>query len=142
MPSVAQIIAGFAIAIYLVVALIPCGLEDPSFFSVASDVSVHGMTVAPESPHGSHMHHGSRRTDADSAHAATPSHDRTKLNSSLVWTRTCLCGCSESRSTVGGGAARLGPAVPPNVLAFVEQVLPNRAAAHRSHALSVARLRD
>jgi hypothetical protein len=44
---------------------------------------------------------------------------------------TCLCGCSETRSTIGGGAARLGRVIPGAVLAVLfepEPVAPLAAA--------------
>ncbi len=126
MPSASQMIAVLAIAAYLSAAFLPCDRDGEKFLSAASPVETHSMSIAtgmtPQSPHPQHHGgHGERAHRANSAHAAdhgaqeSPDaiqpHARFAMGSSLVWLPTCLCGCGDSRATVGGGAARLGPLV-------------------------------
>ena len=86
--------------------------------------------LAPVDPHASHhaSHEDSSRLSPlahqshpahqsqEGAHASREvenSHHRVAMESLLVWVPTCLCGCGDSRALIGGGAARLGPVVPP-----------------------------
>ena len=122
MSSVGQFIAVVAIAAYSSAAFLPCE-SDGEMFSftpppVETRVTLTEAKVTPSPSHASH--HASQQdqtghTDhgAHDNREAQNSHHRGAMESALIWMPTCLCGCGDSRALIGGGAARLGPVVPP-----------------------------
>jgi hypothetical protein len=129
MSSVGQIIAVCAITAYLSAAFLPCESDGGLFLSAPPPAKDRVMPtearVTPSPSQSLHpSHHASHenqtgRTDHDAHHDAEAqnSHHEVAMESSLVWMPTCLCGCGDSRALIGGGAARLGPVVPPTAAA-------------------------
>ena len=124
MPSAGQIIGLLAIVAYLSAAFHPCERTGEAFLPAPSVLETHGTPVAAETthsaPHSSH-HASHKNHDTHNTSEAQGSHHKVATESSVVWMPTCLCGCSDSRAQIGGGAARLGPVVP---AAFAAQLLP------------------
>jgi len=128
MPSANAALAMVALVAYLSAALLPCERDVDVFASVSTAVGTHAMPTAEtgmaslprashhaahEMAHGmkGHSNHGAHHV-AHAGRGAETAHRRVALKSALVWMPKCLCGCGDTRATVGGGAARLGPAVP------------------------------
>jgi hypothetical protein len=127
MPSVGQIIALVAITAYLSAAFLPCEPDGELFSSARRSAETRvtpaeaRATPSPSTSRPSHpSHHASHENQtghsdhgAHDNREAQNSHHKVAMESSLVWMPTCLCGCGDSLAMMGGGAARLGPIVPP-----------------------------
>jgi hypothetical protein len=156
----ARLLSVVAILSYLAAAFLPC--EPPPWF-VARGSDAHASevsTAGTEFPHpGAHhasgetshpgSHRDSVRPDSNAGHdhahhggvepaVGEPSRasDRAGvLLASAELKAKCLCGCSETRSEVGGGTARLGSVVPG---CFVPRLIePEATRAGESVALAV-----
>ncbi|MHA7836729.1 MAG: hypothetical protein ACX98W_04635 [bacterium] len=101
-----------ALMAYLAAAFLPC---PPARIPPPDSEPVPIHAAAPHSAHAPAPHaaspsaheHGRAEASESTAHAS-----RGKREVGRILRAVCLCGCSETRSTVGGAAARLGPVVP------------------------------
>jgi hypothetical protein len=112
-----RFIALFAIATFVAATFLPC--ESTSFAKLGvlwappADTmpSAHESESSPmASPHAHHASHVALQAPATTA--------------KLEFKPTCLCGCRDTRSQIGGGAARLGSVLPGTALARLLEAEP------------------
>jgi len=84
----------------------------------------HPVAFAPSVAHASSRHHSSGHDSNAADEPGRPATAQTRAadasTAHLVFTAPCVCGCGDTRATVGGGASRLGAVVPGQ---FVTQLL-------------------
>ena len=98
-----RVVTALAVSAYLAATFLPC--EAPAGIGFRPS----GVASSSHSaPHAESMAVETSWTPQTYDHAA---HAIDRSTSHLVFTAPCVCGCGETRSTVGGGASRLGPAV-------------------------------
>ena len=115
--------SAFAISAYLASTFLPC--EVPEGFRLAgSPGAIHAEPSSAQRPptatdaDTNHAHgHEHAEPGAGASSRPSPARDETRETREtsglrLVFTAPCLCGCGDMRGTVGGGAARLGVAIP------------------------------
>ena len=116
MQTAGRFISAFAISAYLAATFIPC----------ESLLAVSGVTASASGIHAMHSEQESQPSQTaashDHVHAHSHSASYEEIQASgksarLEFRPTCQCGCSDTRSQVGGGAARLGSVVPGTVFA-------------------------
>ena len=114
-----RLVASVSVALYLCAAFTPCPTAG-AMNSIARIAALRPLTSAPipTDTTAAHSHPIPNASSDDGAHHGDHVSDvahaskRTHTESALAWTPTCLCGCSETRAWIGGGAARLGPVIP------------------------------
>jgi len=134
--SVLRLISALAISAYLTATFLPCGsLPSVSLMTLTKmpTPAVHALPSEAEST-ASRMvasHSRSHEVSRKASHAAT--HDSAhgpgfeepgpiERTATTEIKPTCLCGCSDTRSQIGGGSARLGSVVPGTVVAHLLEV--------------------
>ena len=122
-----RLVSALAMTVYLAAAFLPCEPPDgavwqaggghaaqdareshderPHQAAVSSHAQMSHAAHAGQTGHAGHAAHG--RGDADSGFEASA-----RKTARLALSAICPCGCSETRSGVGGGTARLGSVVP------------------------------
>jgi hypothetical protein len=111
-----------AIVAYLMATFIPCESLPSLSLGTQPAFSAHGMLPEPESSPtpmaASHSHRASHPSSHESGHESSFEEIReTRMATTAEFKPTCLCGCNDTRSRVGGSAARLGSVVPGRVMA-------------------------
>jgi hypothetical protein len=131
--SVLRLISALAISAYLTATFLPCGsLPSGSLMTLTKmpTPAVHALSSEAESTASqmaashSHSHQVSRKASHaatnDSAHGPRfEEPDPIERTAATELKPTCLCGCSDTRSQIGGGSARLGSVVPGSVVAHL-----------------------
>jgi hypothetical protein len=133
--TVGRLISMLAICSYLVATFIPCESLPALSLATQPAQSAHGILPEPEPESrsapmaASHSHsHGashpsSREPGHESRHESGFEEIReAEMATTAEFKPTCQCGCSDTRSRVGGSAARLGSVVPGRVMARLLEV--------------------
>ena len=111
MFSARQGISLIAILSYLAATFIPCeSIAKFGLVPAPPAVSMHASEASSSPSHHGHAHHVKLGSEVGRGSEAT-----------AEWKATCLCGCDETRSMIGGGAGRLGSVVP---ITHVARLLP------------------
>jgi hypothetical protein len=142
--SVLRLISALAISAYLTAIFLPCGsppsvslmtltkMPTPAVHALPSEAESTASRMAASHSHSHEASHEvSQKVPRKASHAAThesahgPGFEEPgpiERTAATELKPTCLCGCSDTRSQIGGGSARLGSVVPGTVVAHLLEV--------------------
>ncbi len=130
---IARFVSVLLMIAYASAATFDCERPDEAGSRLARAANAGGVPA----PNGPHAHHADNTDNTDNTDNANNADSIPKARLSL--SPTCLCGCSETRSTVGGEVSRLGVVVPRvHVARLLEHEHVYGQARHPAHVLDVA----
>jgi hypothetical protein len=112
-----RFIALFVVATFVAAAFLPCESTSLANLGVLWAPTADAMPSAHESE-------SSPMASPDAHHASHIAVQAPATTAKLEFKPTCLCGCSDTRSQVGGGAARLGSVLSGTALARLLEAEP------------------